>query len=97
MRGSKRHLVVVVASVLGGGLLLQLGNCAAIAANLTLGAVDVCAFSFTPECTFGPVAPCGIPDTRTVAPDGTLGPIRNAEDDLLLDCPVTLISITTGT
>jgi len=97
MRGNKRRVIVVAASLMGGGVLLQLGNCAAQAANFALGAADFCAFSLTPECTFGPLAPCGIPDTRTIDANGNLGPIQNAEDDILLDCPVTLIPIGTGT
>jgi hypothetical protein len=97
MRGKRRHVFVMTASLLGGGTLLQFGNCAALAANLTLGAIDFCSFSLTPECTFGPVAPCGIPDFATIDANGVIGPVQNAEDDLLLDCPVTLVPIGTGT
>jgi len=87
----------VAACLFGGGCVLQLGACGALAANLALGALDFCSLTFTADCTVGPFAPCGIPDTATVAADGTIGPVMNAEDDLLLDCPVTLIPVTTGT
>lgn len=98
MRRRRMRAIMLAASILSGGMLLQLGNCGAVFVNLALGALDWCSLTLTPDCTIGPFAPCGIPNTRTIDTNtGALGPIQNAEDDLLLDCPVTLIPIGTGT
>lgn len=97
MNRRRRRVLAVTACLLGGGMVLQLAACGSLAANLALGALDFCSLTFTADCTVGPFAPCGIPDTATVDAQGNIGPIMNAEDDLLLDCPVTLIPVTTGT
>ena len=97
MYRKRRRVLVVTACLLGGGLVLQLAACGSLAANLALGALDFCSLTFTADCTVGPFAPCGIPDTATIDADGTIGPVMNAEDDLLVYCPVALIPVTTGT
>lgn len=97
MHRKRRRVLVVTACLFGGGVVLQLAACGSLAANLALGALDFCSLTFNSDCTVGPFAPCGIPDTQTIDPSGNLGPVLNTEDDLLLDCPITLIPITTGT
>ncbi|MFO0974544.1 MAG: hypothetical protein U1A27_14060 [Phycisphaerae bacterium] len=88
---------LLIASILTGGFVLQLGSCAAGALNFALGALDLCALTLSADCTIGPFAPCGIPDVRTFdTTTGALGAIQNREDDLLLDCPVTLIPVMGG-
>src|SRR5262249_6877846 len=67
--------------VLSGAALTQLGPCGAAYVNGGLAAFDFCAI-LGPDCTLGPIAPCGNPLT--------------SQDDLLLDCPKPIQEIVNG-
>lgn len=62
----------VAAMFTGVGVVFQLGSCIATSLNVGLSAIDFCAL-LGPDCTLGPIAPCGSP----------LTPL----DNLLVDCP----------
>lgn len=68
----KIRVISLAAAWLSMGMVLQVGGCLTAAANTALAAVDFCAL-LGPDCTFGPIAPCGDPTTSA--------------DDLLIDCP----------
>ena len=100
-RLSTGRRIVVLAALLGSGVCFQFGSCAAGLTNIGLGALDFCTIINTvggrTDCTIGPFAPCGIPDFQVVDQDGLpTGTVQAAEDDLLLDCPVTFVHPTTG-
>ncbi len=69
----KRRLRILgfMAAFSSAGILLQ-GTCIANGINIGLAGLDFCAL-LGPNCTLGPIAPCGDPTT--------------SEDDLLIDCP----------
>ncbi|MCK6483248.1 MAG: hypothetical protein HUU22_07275 [Phycisphaerae bacterium] len=67
-----RSRLTVVAAVALCSTVLQLGGCMTAGINGLLATFDFCAV-LGPDCTLGPIAPCGDPTTD--------------EDDLLLDCP----------
>lgn len=69
----RRNRLRLMLGVLTCGTLLQLGNCISVAATIGLGTLDFCAL-LGPDCTLGPIAPCGDPTTTM--------------DDFLLDCPL---------
>lgn len=88
----RRRVLVLATAFLSGGVLLQFGSCAAGLVNFGLSAIDFCALTGTPDCTIGPFAPCGRPDFQLLDQNGLpTGNVINAEDDLLVDCPVTFI------
>src|SRR5438552_15226255 len=62
----------LIGVLLCGAVLTQLGPCGAGIFNGLLATVDFCSV-LGPDCTLGPIAPCGDPNTTI--------------DDLLLDCP----------
>ncbi len=99
MHSRKRRIVLAMTVMLGGGMVLQLGSCAAGIANLGLAAVNFCTLIGTPDCSIGPFAPCGVPDIRYVDVNGIEvgNPNPNARlDDLLIDCPVIPVPVPPG-
>ncbi len=66
----------VAAMFTGVGVVFQLGSCIATSINIGLSVVDFCSL-LGPDCTLGPIAPCGDPTV--------------IEDNLLVDCPVTIV------
>jgi len=70
----------MLAALCTAGMVFQT-QCIATGINLGLAGIDFCAL-LGPDCTLGPIAPCGNPD--------------NPFDNLLVDCPGTIIIPTGG-
>lgn len=67
----RMRILGLVAALSSAGFLFQ-ADCIATGINISLAGIDFCAL-LGPNCTLGPIAPCGDPTT--------------SEDDLLADCP----------
>lgn len=67
----RKRMLTLAAALLTAGMVFQT-QCIATAANIALAGLDFCSL-IGPNCTLGPIAPCGDPTTR--------------DDDLLIDCP----------
>jgi len=68
----RRNRTKALLAALVCGTVLQFGSCISAAGTVILATLDFCAL-LGPDCTLGPIAPCGDPTT--------------AADDLLTDCP----------
>ncbi len=91
---SRRRVTLLAAFVFAGAFMMQLGSCFSMLLNTSVAAYDAGTLLDEDGLLLGVFAPCGQPNVRYLDASGVPGEVINSEDDLITDCPVTLI--TTG-
>ncbi len=96
----RRRTVLLATYLLAGSFILQLGPVCSLAATQGLTSFDVSLLLGEDESLFGLGIwyPCGEPNIRQYDQNGIpVGDVINAEDDLIVGCPITRITVTGGT
>jgi len=99
MKRSKRHgrVTILATYLVAGAFLMQLGPCIGMGLNAGVTAFDFSTLLDENERVLGLFAPCGRPNIQYLDADGSqTGVILYAEDDMIWDCPVTLIETGDG-